>query len=100
MDDINTTLNDLLVNSVNKWVDLGCAPGGFSSWVAQNNPKARGKGFTLSVEDEGLPMLMIPDASQFTLVYKDITDTEGIKSMVKQDEEGGVDLVVAAAIYR
>lgn len=38
MDDINETAGSLLTNdSVKAYLDLGCSPGGFSTWVMANN---------------------------------------------------------------
>lgn len=43
---------------VGSFVDLGCAPGGFSCRLLEHQPKARGLGVTMPHEAGGFPMLL------------------------------------------
>lgn len=41
---------------VTRFLDMGCAPGGFSSWLMKNNPGAQGVGVTLPDEEATFPI--------------------------------------------
>lgn len=100
MDDINDTAGSLLTNnSVKAYMDLGCSPGGFSSWVMAHNKQSRGLGVTLPEESGGLPMVSFPDGD-YEVKYQDVTQLDVVRALAKERHPNGVDLVMAACIYR
>jgi hypothetical protein len=100
MDDINNTAGNLLGNGdIQRYLDLGCSPGGFSTWVMSKNPKAKGLGITLPVEMAGLPMVSFPEGD-YIVKYRDITKLDQVEKEIKDAEMGEMDLVMAACIYR
>lgn len=52
--DINDASANAFGQKIHRFLDLGCAPGGFATWLLKNNRKARGTGVTLSLEARGL----------------------------------------------
>ncbi|KAJ3158280.1 hypothetical protein HDU86_002989 [Geranomyces michiganensis] len=97
---------------VKVFLDLGCAPGGFSKWVLEQNPEAKGLGVTLPPEVGGLPMIMegvLQDDSRYGCIYRDVTDRPAEISYAHppgaKDRSAGCippqcDLVIAGSIYR
>ncbi|KAJ3154613.1 hypothetical protein HDU89_007851 [Geranomyces variabilis] len=98
---------------VKVFLDLGCAPGGFSKWVLEQNPEARGMGVTLPPEVGGLPMIMegvLQDETRYGCIYRDVTDRPAEISYAHpadSKERAAVDcsppqcdLVIAGSIYR
>lgn len=122
MDDINETAGSLLTNdSVKAYLDLGCSPGGFSTWVMANNRECRqsllhgyprlfantlgrtadslGLGITLPEEKGGLPLVSHPDGD-YQVSFLDITQLDEARKIITTRHPKGVDLVMAACIYR
>eukprot|EP00811_Abedinium_folium_P007393 NODE_16823_length_975_cov_3.708726.p1 GENE.NODE_16823_length_975_cov_3.708726~~NODE_16823_length_975_cov_3.708726.p1 ORF type:complete len:264 (+),score=56.71 NODE_16823_length_975_cov_3.708726:124-915(+) len=54
--------------SIDSFVDFGCAPGGFSCRLLEANPRAHGYGATMPVESEGFPMIFANERLQVTPV--------------------------------
>lgn len=60
---------------MNRFLDLGCSPGGFSSWLIRHNYNARGLGITLPDEDAKFPMIFPdsdPDRTRYQIIHKDL----------------------------
>ena len=51
-------------NRVRRFLDLGCAPGAFATWILQNNAAARGIGITLSPDAGGIRPQVDPTFSE------------------------------------
>ena len=87
---------------VKRFLDLGCAPGGFSKWMMERNRDAEGLGITLAPKDHGLgvsthdwdPSLR----TQYHILQRDLTSS--IPEIVGMSGEGQLDLVIAGAMYR
>lgn len=61
--------------AVRRFLDLGCAPGGFAAWVLAENAGAEGIGLTLSAEDKGLRMHLDSRLlERFDVRYGDVRD--------------------------
>jgi len=103
---INDALDGLFVDgNVEVFLDLGCAPGGFSKFIMENNPGARGLGITLP----NIPVLIddtpLANTNRYRLKKADITQL----NFDAQDstfhpppsrvvlEENGYDLIIAGA---
>jgi trans-aconitate methyltransferase len=107
MQDIDDTADSVLTRNatrpIDTYLDLGCSPGGFSSWVMDQYPDAMGLGVTLPPDIGGLPMVSFPEGD-YEVNYADLTDlrqtTEAIEKRFGSDADGVVDLALAAAIYR
>lgn len=107
MQDIDDTADSVLTRNatrqIDNYLDLGCSPGGFSSWVMDQYPDAMGLGVTLPPDIGGLPMVSFPEGD-YEVKYGDLTDlrqtTEAIEKRFGSDADGVVDLALAAAIYR
>lgn len=72
---ISRTHGDYLSqNQVRRFLDLGCAPGGFSRWLLHNNRNAEGAGITLHRTDGKFPFSlgMSSLTERYTLHYADI----------------------------
>ncbi|KZV63924.1 hypothetical protein PENSPDRAFT_656911 [Peniophora sp. CONT] len=55
------------------FLDVGCCPGGFSSYILNANPNARGTGLSLPVSQGGHSYLLEPNfRSRFKLIWGDI----------------------------
>ncbi len=87
---------------VKRFLDLGCAPGGFSEWIIKNNRSCTGVGFTLPPELGGFPMKF--DApGRYKYFYQDITqNAELISCQNNNDSAGGpqFDLCIAGCMFR
>lgn len=72
--DINDASGDAFGHKVRRFLDLGCAPGGFATWLLKNNNrKARGTGITLSSEARGLRLQLEPSLrGRFQVYYEDV----------------------------
>lgn len=91
---------------VRRFLDLGCAPGGFSQWLLQHNRDVYGVGVTLPVEEAGIP-LQIDSAflANFRVCYDDLIRlaTASMESGVPvqihlpDDHHEPYDLVIAGA---
>jgi hypothetical protein len=107
MQDIDDTADSVLTRNakspVRHYLDLGCSPGGFSSWVMDQYPESMGLGVTLPPDIGGLPMVSFPEGN-YEVKYGDLTDMQQTAEVMKQrfgtDAHGVVDLALAAAIYR
>ncbi|KAH9478147.1 hypothetical protein JR316_0008600 [Psilocybe cubensis] len=56
------------------FLDLGCSPGGFSSYILENNPNAIGTGVSLPVEEGGHEFLLESDyLTRFHLLSANLT---------------------------
>ncbi|KAJ3010781.1 hypothetical protein HKX48_007202 [Thoreauomyces humboldtii] len=102
------------LRDVKRFLDLGSSPGGFSKWVLEHNPEAKGLGVTLPPEMDGLPMILAPPGPRYDFIYKDVTERP--TETWYQDPEQGTyskeelasavvpgprcDLVIAGCIYR
>ncbi|KAJ9124103.1 hypothetical protein QFC22_000898 [Naganishia vaughanmartiniae] len=107
MQDIDDTAGSVLCKDaespVRNYLDLGCSPGGFSSWVMDQHPRSRGLGVTLHPDRGGLPMVSMPQGD-YDIQYGDLTELQRTTDLIEQrfgsDEQGVIDLASAAAIYR
>lgn len=104
MDDINHQSGGALL-SVRKFLDLGCAPGGFSTWVLRKNEMSRGVGVTIGMEKNGWGLVQAgweeSMVEQYQYVEADICDQVAWTTI--QDKINGMhtcDLVIAGAIWR
>lgn len=103
--DINLAVRGLFAeNNVHVFLDLGCAPGGFSKFILDNNPHARGMGITLP----SIPMVLdgsLANEDRYRLEKADLTllnfDARCTKfrppSARINLEKNGYDLIVAGA---
>ncbi|EGN99288.1 hypothetical protein SERLA73DRAFT_73821 [Serpula lacrymans var. lacrymans S7.3] len=56
------------------FLDLGCCPGGFTSYILDSNRKAAGLGISLEVEQGGhMSLLSEKDLERFSITYTDLT---------------------------
>ena len=107
MQDIDDTAGSVLgkdaESPVRNYLDLGCSPGGFSSWVMDQHPRSRGLGVTLHPDRGGLPMVSMPQGD-YDVQYGDLTELQHTTDLIEQrfgsDDQGVIDLALAAAIYR
>ena len=61
--------------AVRRFLDLGCAPGGFAAWILEENVHAAGVGITLSAEAKGIRMHLDSGLlERFDLRYGDVRD--------------------------
>ena len=71
--DINDASDNAFGRKVHRFLDLGCAPGGFATWLLKNNRNARGTGITLSSEAKGLRLQLEPSIrGRFQAHYEDV----------------------------
>ncbi|VDC07659.1 unnamed protein product [Peniophora sp. CBMAI 1063] len=57
-----------------EFLDIGCCPGGFSSYILDANPKAEGTGISLEESRGGHPFLLEEHLqSRFHLIWADVT---------------------------
>ncbi|KAH9912465.1 uncharacterized protein B0H18DRAFT_1157309 [Fomitopsis serialis] len=83
---------------VQSFLDLGCAPGGSSTWILQNNRNARGIGITLSPDAGGLRLqLDSPFLEQLQVRYEDLCKIASGGEAIEDTPATGFDLVVAHA---
>ncbi|KAI0916215.1 hypothetical protein AcV5_003214 [Taiwanofungus camphoratus] len=97
---------------VQRFLDLGCSPGGFSTWLFKSNWAAQGVGITLPDEDAKYPMQIDPVIASpdryrvqydniITLVMKSVDlDANPVIALREDDqhaESNSYDLVVAGA---
>lgn len=90
--------------NVSTFLDLGCAPGGFSKWLLQSNQVSRGFGLSLPASDAGLPILMADwnERSRYKFVEANILDDpESFYPLIHEFfSQTRVDLVVCGARHR
>jgi len=85
-------------NRVKRFVDLGCAPGGFSKWLLEHNPKAFGIGVTfpegegLGIDVRGTPM---EGLERYGLHYGDVTQISPMSALLNTSVSN--DLIIAGA---
>ncbi|KZP18090.1 hypothetical protein FIBSPDRAFT_603932 [Athelia psychrophila] len=103
--DINLAVGKLFVDdNVHVFLDLGCAPGGFSKFILDNNSRARGMGVTLP----GLPVVrdgaladesryLVKEANLVELDFDRQSTTFRPPSRRIQLEKDGYDLIIAGA---
>ncbi|TFY62301.1 hypothetical protein EVJ58_g3949 [Rhodofomes roseus] len=85
-------------DQVERFLDLGCAPGGFALWLLQNNKSARGKGVTLSPEAKGIRLRLVPRfPERFHVQYEDVCNIATGQVAFEEPPAGGFDLVTANA---
>ncbi|KAG8902818.1 hypothetical protein FRB99_004085 [Tulasnella sp. 403] len=104
IDDINHHVNGALCGKL-RFLDLGCAPGGFSKWLLEMNPAAHGVGVTLAEEDHGLAMSFVgwsdDDKDRYTFIEANTKDVGTWELIAGSLPDIGIcDLVVADARYR
>ncbi|THH30959.1 hypothetical protein EUX98_g3217 [Antrodiella citrinella] len=61
---------------VQRFLDMGCSPGGFSNWLLEQNPGAAGVGVTLPNENAQFKLVTdgtLLDAGRYQIIYADIT---------------------------
>ncbi|KAI8917869.1 hypothetical protein DFJ77DRAFT_458125 [Powellomyces hirtus] len=114
MEEVDMHSGGKLRGRVKRFLDLGCAPGGFSKWVLEQNEMANGMGVTLPPEMDGLPMILegvLEDDTRYGCIYRDVTDRPAeiryvhpSKSTIHinnaDDDTPQCDLVIAGSIYR
>ncbi|KAF7976443.1 hypothetical protein HWV62_6679 [Athelia sp. TMB] len=101
--DINLAVGQLFINNnVHVFLDLGCAPGGFSKFILDNNSRSRGMGVTLP----GIPVIRdgaLADGSRYHVEEGDLTQfnfditTFRPPSARIELEKAGYDLIIAGA---
>ncbi|KAF7978414.1 hypothetical protein HWV62_572 [Athelia sp. TMB] len=101
--DINSAVGRIFVdNKVQVFLDLGCAPGGFSKFILDNNSQARGMGITLPT----IPMVRdgaLMKDSRYHVVEGDLTQLNFdatsfcLPSARIELEKDGYDLIIAGA---
>lgn len=83
--------------NIKVFLDLGCAPGGFSKFVLENNPGARGLGITLPT----IPLLQsgVLNSTRYRVDTDDITkiNFDAYRPPNKRLEKTGYDLIIAGA---
>lgn len=103
IDDVNSQIGGAMLN-VGTFLDLGCAPGGFSKWLLQSNQVSRGFGLSLPASDAGLPILMADwnERSRYKFVEANILDDpESFYPLIHEFfSQTRVDLVVCGARHR
>ncbi|OCH88070.1 hypothetical protein OBBRIDRAFT_735136 [Obba rivulosa] len=97
---------------IRTFLDLGCSPGGFSSWILKHNRSATGVGITLPDADAkwAMPDDMISMPDRYRVQFDDLNNltmcaiTEGREPLIDQTNQassapthGGFDLVIAGA---
>ncbi|CAF3496703.1 unnamed protein product [Rotaria socialis] len=104
MEEIESNNNICLVSQdrIKHFLDLGCAPGGFSRWIIENNPSCTGLGITLPPDLGGFHMVF--DApGRYRYLYEDVTknpETIWCQDGVYQGIEPQFDLCIAGCIFR
>lgn len=89
-------------DQVKCFLDLGAAPGGFSWWLLEKNPSAKGLGITLPPESGGFSMGFEAN-DRYNFIYKDVLqDPEKIwsQNMVDEVAEPQFDLCIAGCMFR
>ncbi|TFY62293.1 hypothetical protein EVJ58_g3950 [Rhodofomes roseus] len=85
-------------DKVHSFLDLGCAPGGFSTWVLENNRSASGVGITLSPEARGLRLQLDSRFhAQFQCSFDDVCRIAAGDIDIASVPAAGFDLVIAQA---
>ena len=95
---INRAVDDVFVGgNIKVFLDLGCAPGGFSKFVLENNPDSRGLGITLPA----IPLVKtgVLSSNRYRVDIADITkiNFEAYRPPNKRLEKTGYDLIIAGA---
>jgi 23S rRNA U2552 (ribose-2'-O)-methylase RlmE/FtsJ len=101
-----TSVDSPLCEGIDRFIDLGCAPGGFSKGVLGFNKHARGLGVTLPFDEHGLPMIMEDwtdneraryELCEFNLLHLPKDFDIRVKSFLSGNR---CDLVICGAVYR
>lgn len=107
--DIDKTVGGVFSEGlIYKFLDLGCAPGGFSKYILDHNPDAQGLGITLSHIPVSLHGTSLADTDRYNVREGDLTelnfDTGSSKSKYippsarsKQLDPQGYGLIIAGA---
>lgn len=80
------------LRDADSFLDLGCAPGGFSARILDERSTCKGFGVTLPVNEGGFPLLI--DLDRLHVQAADLMDLRGPSDL---DCPGGVDVVMADA---
>lgn len=107
MDDVNTQTGGALgSNNIQTFLDLGCAPGGFSKWLLEHNRTGRGFGVTLPASDHGLSMFTDDwnrhEQLRYECLHASLTDLPEAFYFRMWDtfNQQPLDLVICGARYR
>nr|GAT49855.1 predicted protein [Mycena chlorophos] len=74
LEEIDDVLKVVPTKSPIRFLDLGCCPGGFTSYILAKNPNARGAGISLPVENGGHACLLSQtQLDRFDLHWADMT---------------------------
>ncbi|KZT64735.1 hypothetical protein DAEQUDRAFT_814788 [Daedalea quercina L-15889] len=95
--DLNDECNNAFGYKVRWFLDLGCAPGGFATWLLRNNKKARGTGITLSSGSGGLQFQLDAKLRERFWVYFDDVCRFAMGQAILGTPGRGFDLVLANA---
>lgn len=100
--DFHTDFSLISRDRIKRFLDLGCAPGGFSRWILENNPSCTGLGFTLPPALGGF-RVEFTSPGRYEYFYRDITDKPEL--ICYQDNVDGTtgpqfDLCIAGCTYR
>lgn len=101
--EINTQVDRALMD-VKAFLDLGCAPGGFSTWILKNNGGCRGVGVTIGDDHNGWEMNQLgweDVVGCYAFLKGDITDATFWPKIEEEVQAiGGCDLIIAGAVFR
>ncbi|KAG8921670.1 hypothetical protein FRC00_008373 [Tulasnella sp. 408] len=86
MHDMNRQMKFIPDGRLN-FLDLGCAPGGYSKCVLETNPEAIGTGVCLPIHDGG-HLFMLPKymRARYTVHYTDMTKYDLLKGEIKAND--------------
>ncbi|PPQ71833.1 hypothetical protein CVT26_007043 [Gymnopilus dilepis] len=86
LQEIDQRLHVVLAYEPMKFLDLGCCPGGFSSYVLEKNPCARGRGISLPVDEGGHKFALENHfQSRFELTCHNLTSYQMATSYIDDD---------------
>lgn len=93
------------LSSVHSFLDLGCAPGGFSTWVLKNNEACRGAGVSIGADENGWELVQAgwreSMLERYEFLEADIRDeTTSVKIQGMIQALGTCDLVIACAVLK
>lgn len=99
-DIINRHVNGLFDNNqVKRFLDLGCAPGGFSKWLLEHNSDAFGVGVTLPADKSRVDMDVrgtpMENLERYKLEYADVTQID--QSTALLSSAAPYNLIIAGA---
>lgn len=104
MEDINDQ-SGWALTGVQGFLDLGCAPGGFSTWVLKKNIESRGVGVTIGSDQNGWAMVHTGWGTSMLERYEvteaDLTDSKAWPPIMEKVQAiGNCNLVIAGAVFR